>query len=147
MKAKIVCELAITALLFMSQGSKAQESSKNDDWLLFAEGGNINAYFHTPTLKLQNGYVRAWVLYSNKNAMPNKDEKHLSSKLLIFYDCDNDNFSLRAIIQHAETMGKGPILYHEDIQPPARWYNLIPESLNHIAHEFMCTTALSILKK
>jgi len=146
MKAKIICELAITALLFMSQGAKAQESSKNDDWLLFVEGDDISVYFHAQTLKLQNGFVRAWILYSNKQATPFKNEKHLSEKQLTFFDCANERSSVNTSITYTGQMGRGDVITKR-VQNASDWQDPVPDTIGYSELDFMCSKASDFFKK
>lgn len=110
----------------------------NPDWvyLATASSGDPILYYNKRTIVRMQAVVKVWLMYNY--VQPSLERGHRSAKQLTQFRCAERTAATVKFVNYTGEYGDGaPVLSH-DIEP-VTFRDVIPDSLNEIALETVCT--------
>ena len=97
--------LLITFLLLSSGPAYAE-------WVSVAEADDgMTVYVDRDTIRRKGNLVEMWLLYDYKTVRAGEQHHIVSVKMQSEYDCPEERFRTRAILEYSGNMGRGKVVF------------------------------------
>ncbi len=111
-------------------------------WNIIGETDSFTAYADFETKRVNNDIAQMWFLYQFKNEqVDSSGNKYLSSKNLFEFDCKNEQLRILAMVDHAEKMGEGKLVFigNATNSSAPKWKHVAPDALNNEQLKLACS--------
>lgn len=109
------------------------------EYLTKSNDGEITVYVDLASIKKQNGSVKVWTLTNNTKPEKSGNEYFMSSKGLIFVNCDEEKYEISSFTSYSGAMGNGSVVDTYSLAPyEFEWKFVTPDTLMSSVLELAC---------
>lgn len=122
-------------------------------WTLVDSGDKLNTYLEMPELRESKtkkkpvkeivsklSKVKVWTLWDYKENKTSFDNiyNYLSAKILVEFDCNENNYRQIKFAQYSDNMGVGNVMWSADDKPDVNWDPITPDSVMEVLMQKAC---------